>query len=125
MTYLTVILYNSDETESTTTSTIWQDKLIINGVIDSGSQGEHIIWAQCELTGSQKDKKIACRILLNGNERGFSYHKPDESNIYKTINFFGLRNLGSGIHQLKFQYVVSDTPQTAKIRRARILVMKH
>jgi len=120
---VTVISYRSDEPEEVISSTSWTDVESVTADIDA--DGEHIFWANCEYAGQNIDEIVGVRILLDGVEVAFDHFKPVLANQFRTFSPMGLKNLGLGSHNLVLQARCLDVSQTVKLRRKRLLLMKH
>ena len=120
---MTVILFENEESESENQSTDWQTKISKSGDIDN--DGEFIIWTSAEITGINTNRIVQARVLIDGIERTFDIFKPVISGLYRSFSSMGLIHLSMGNHSVEIQFACYTTPQIAKMRRARILVMKH
>lgn len=121
---MTVILYQKDETESSKNTVGWETKLEVSGDVNASSQTNFKIFVYCEITGSSTNREVSARVLIDGNERAFTSFKPTTSDLYRSYTFMGLLGL-TGVHTLTLQYTPVSTPQTARIRRARIFIEKY
>ena len=120
---MTVILFNNDESESSVSATGWNTKLSISGNIESS--GEFIVFVTAEFTGTATNRGVATRVLVDEVERGYDSFIPQIADSYRTYTSMGLMNLNAGEHSIRIEFGCNQSGQTAKCRRARILVMKH
>lgn len=124
---MTVISYHSEEGESEVQGDEWEDvaKVFVD-VAESGS-GEYIIWASCEYAGVSLNKIVAVRILIDDVEVAIDHFKSVLANQFRTFSTMGLKHWEKveGFHWLKLQAKCADPTQTVKVRRKRLLVMKH
>lgn len=123
---MTVIIYRSEEDESQIQNDEWQDvaKVTIDIAAGTGS-GRYIIWANCEYAGKNLDEIVGVRLLLDGTEVAFDHFKPVLANQFRAFSSMGLKNLTDGFYYLTLQARCLDPTQTVKVRRKRLLVMKH
>jgi len=126
---MTVVIYGTSVSESTTNSTVWQTKREISGDIEIiGSPADFKIFVQAELSGTLTTEGVQCRVLIDGAERGITTFIPFIANEYTVFTFFGMITYSSGdsgTHSIAVQYRSMDASQAAKIQRVRILVEKH
>lgn len=114
------------EGESTTNLTTWQDKLVVSGTLEQGEGGQYMLWGYCELTGTVTNRRVRMRIIIDGDpKRGPIYFTPSSSDEWMPWSPSGGIELTDGFHELKLQYVSEHPAQTAKIRHASIIIMKH
>jgi len=121
---MTVILYAKEESETVKDTVGWETKLEVSGDVNASEQTNYKIFVYCEITGSNTNRQVAVRVLVDGVERTFDSYEPPTSDLYKACCFMGLMSL-IGEHTLTLQFTPVNIPQTAKIRRARILLEKH
>ncbi len=113
--------YSSDEVESTTTSTTFQNKLtLITAALPAGDY--HISW-YCEINNSVAQQNTAARARINGVEVGFFERSSITANSY--IAFSGIRKetLTNAAHTLDIEFK-NSAGGTAKIRRTRIEIYR-
>lgn len=121
-----MISFHSEEGESTIKSEEWQD--IAQVVIDisaGAGPGEYIIWGSCEYAGQNVNKIVGVRLLLDSAEVAFDHFQPVLANLFRSFSSMGLKNLTDGFYYLTLQAKCFASPQTVKVRRKRLLVMKH
>lgn len=119
---MTVVLFLNSEEEEQTSENTWQDKGVVSGEL---IEGDYFIHIYCEVTGTQTNRGIGVRVLLDDVEHAFDSKRPVVANAYQACSLMGSGFLTEGIHELKLQYVAESPPQVAKIRRARVLIIKH
>ena len=124
---MTVLYDQKSDTESTTTSTTWVDKLSISGTISVTGEDPYVmVWAFCELTGTSTTDGVACRITVDGTEYARHELLPPRVDSYQSVAMMGSGQLTGGIsHTMVLQFVSENAAETAKIRRARFLIIQH
>jgi hypothetical protein len=120
---MTVILYNSDESESINDTNVWVTKLSVSG---NTRNTPHKIFVSCEYAGNATNKISEIRVLIDGIERSYDYQIPQISNNYKKFCDFGEITFPTeATHTLELQFRSATLPQITKIRRARINIEQH
>ncbi len=126
---MTVISYHSEEGESQVQSDEWQNIAQVTIDIANAGPGDYIIWASCEYAGEYVVEGgngiVGIRLLLDSTEVNIDHLKPVLPNQFKTFSCMGLKNLTDGFYYLTLQAVCLNLTQTVKVRRKRLLVMKH
>lgn len=122
---MTVIRYHSEEGESEIQNIEWQDVAQVAIDIAEAGSGDCIIWASCEYAGVNVDEIVGIRLLLDSTEVAFDHFKPVLANQFRAFSSMGLKNLTDGFYYLTLQARCLNSTQTVKVRRKRLLVMKH
>ncbi len=122
---MTVISYHSEESESQVQSDEWQDVAQVAIDVANAGPGDYIIQANCEYAGETVGEIVGIRLLLDSTEVNIDHFKPVLPNQFKTFSSMGLKNLTDGFYYLTLQAVCLNPTQTVKVRRKRLLVMKH
>lgn len=120
---MTVIFYGSDESEEAVSSTSWIQVASVSGEVDTNS--EHMLWVNCEYAGMNVGEVVGVRVLIDGVERGVDHFNPVLSGQFRTFSPFGMIVFSEGIHTVSLEARCLDISQTVKVRRKRLLVMKH
>lgn len=121
---MSVMLYLNEEAETQNTTNVWQSKL--GGSKDLGTEeGNYMIWASAEYSGSATTKVSSIEVLLDGVEVALEQYTPPIVNQVRVFNSMGLVHLTGGSHTLELLFRSESTPNTTRCRRARILIMKH
>jgi len=112
--------YNSSETESSTTSSTYIQKLRLQATLPS--TGEYLVMWNMETTTTDGDKLTAYRVQIDDAtivaEAVNHAQNPDE---WETVSGIGSFNLNSGIRNFDIDFH-QMFGTTAKIRRARLYV---
>ena len=120
---MTVIFYASAESPSSTVSTSWVDHVSKSGLLNAR---KHWLWVYAEYGGNNTNRNVAIRVTVNGSEIAFDYHEPSVSGEYQA--FMTMYELDSPTNDFPcnvvLQYVAQSIPQTALIRRARLMLMQ-
>jgi hypothetical protein len=119
---MTVILFPRSENLSQNDTAVWQDKLTASGPI---TEGQYMIIVSLEYGGTNTEKGVAVRLVVDGEEQNMDQHTPDIANTPKVVTMFWGGFLSAGNHSMQVQFKAVSTPQTALCRRARAVVQKH
>lgn len=120
---MTVVIYGSSEPQQDIPSTNWTEVASINKTLEG--EGEYMIWANSEYAGENVGEVIGARVLLDGAEVAIDHFSPVLSDQFKTFSPFGMVTLTAGPHTVSLEVRCVDVSQTVKVRRIRLLVMKH
>lgn len=120
---MTVVMYGSVEAEREITSIDWTSIASISKML--GTEGEHMLWANCEYAGVNVGEIVGVRVLIDGIEVAFDHFEPRLANQFRTFSPFGMKHLDEGAHTVFLEVRCLDVAQTVKVRRVRLLVMKH
>jgi len=114
--------YESDETQSTTSSTSFQNKVtLITPTIPAGTyRGE----ATFEVTNDSGDKPVVTEVTLNGISFSESFYAPKFANEYIVKTSFAAQELANDIHEFKINFRSTSEGGTSKIRKARIEIFR-
>jgi len=112
----------SADTESTTTSTSFQQKLT-----DSWSPspvGNWLVLTSFRLAGTSASYSVEGRVQLDdATTMGQPLREPNDTTDYMQAGSVDVRSLASGTHKLDVDYRSERTSATAKIRAARIVAL--
>ena len=86
---------------------------------------EYFAHISCEYTCPNIDTIVSVRVLFDGQEKDFDAAKVVAANVYKKFTTLLLETLDSGPHVLELQAKTADSSYPVKVRRARLLVIKH
>lgn len=114
--------FESDETESTTTSMTFVNKLTLT--TPAIPAGDYRGQVTCAVTNDSSNKIVTIQTVLDGNavnESSFSPKAGDEF-IIKTV--FSSTSLLSGVHTLDLNFKAGSTGGIAKIKNARIEIFR-
>ena len=120
---MTVIFYASAEAPDSTTNTTWTERANKSGVLNAQ---KHWLWVYAEYGGVQINKKVAIRVLLDGVEMAGDYHQPEIASQYKAfMTMIELEPIVEDkLHTVSLEYRCVGSPQTALVRRVRLMVMQ-
>ena len=126
MIFITVILYDSDESVSTNNTTAWQTKLEASGPlpIPDGETAWFKLYVCCEYSGSLTNQLFEVRVLLDDVEVSRDAHRPPTAQEPRKFMDFGFVELSPGTHKLTLQFR-PRTSGTAYCQRARLIVEKY
>jgi len=111
----------SSETESTTTSTSWQQKLRLE--LTDLTAGKYRIDWYYEWAYSNGNFQFRSRIQIDDNDTYMEQEvrpTPASTDKYRDSSGFAYMNLTGGDHDIDLDYCSSKNGKTAYIRRARI-----
>ncbi|MBA7612110.1 hypothetical protein ES703_19344 [subsurface metagenome] len=80
---MTVIFYQSLEAPASTPNTAWTERASKQGTLNAR---KHWVWVYAEYGGTETDRVVAVRVLINGAEVAGDYHKPELANQYKAFS---------------------------------------
>lgn len=120
-----MILHFTEEKESKVKGDQWQD--VAQDAIDITTRarpGEYVIWAGCEYAGNIGGT-VEVRLLLDERERAFDHFNPTQADKFRCFSVMMPETLTDGFYYLTLQARCLDPTQTVKVRRKRMLVMRH
>ena len=120
---MTVIMYAANESEQEVSSVNWTPVASVSKTLET--PGEHMIWVNAEYAGVNVDEVVGVRVLIDGDEASFDHFEPRLANQFRTFSPFGMKNFNVGTHEVSLEARCLDATQTVKVRRVRLLVMKH
>lgn len=120
---MTVKSYKSSESQQDFQYTTWQD--VENISADVEEQADFMFWINAEYAGELVGEVVGLRITLDGSEVATDHFEPVIANQYRNFSPMGLKNLTIGSHSLVLQARCMNPSQTVKVRRIRLLVIKH
>ena len=121
---MTVIFYNSDESEEEISSTNWTQIASITDNI-SEDDSKHMLWVNCEYAGINVGEIVGVRVLIDGIERAIDHFSPVLTGQFRTFSPFGMITFSAGLHIVTLEARCVNSSQTIKVRRKRLLVMKY
>lgn len=114
--------FEADETESTTTSTSFQNKLTLTTpVIPAGLYRAEVTF---EVTNDSGDKPVVTETTLDGNQYGESFYAPKFADEYIVKTSFATQALSNNTHELEVNFKSTSEGGTAKIKRTRIEIFR-
>lgn len=120
---MTVIFYASAEAPDSTSNIAWTERASKQGLLNAR---KHWVWVYAEYGGVETDKKVAVRVLINGEEVAGDYHQPELSSQYKA--FSTMIEIEPSADKspcsVALEYRAVGSPQTALVRRVRLMVMQ-
>jgi len=110
--------YEASESESTTSSTTFQNKLTLTTpVIPSGFYRSV---ATFEVTNDSGDKPVVTETVLDGNQFSESFYAPKFEDEYLMKTSFAAQALTNAVHVIEINFRSTSEGGTAKIKRARV-----
>ena len=113
--------FDSDSVSSTG-STSYQDK--IDDTTQALPAGRYQVAWGCEITNNSGDKPCEYRVRLDGATINEGFYPPKFEDEYLGVGDFTELDLSEGTHQLEIQWRSTSEGGTARIRRARIKIIK-
>lgn len=113
--------YVVDETESSTNSTTYQQKLRLNA--DATVSGSYRIGYTFEWRGSKSNTEVGIRVQIDDTETAFEFSSRPivDVNTWRSITgFYYEPELNSGTHVIDADYRSANSGATAYIRKVRI-----
>jgi len=123
---MTLMFYESIEGEQSNLGATWFQAASKTGDL---FPIPHLIWIYAEYGGTLINRSVQIRVLVDGEERGSSYHTPEVANEYKGYTVFGLFT-PTGVEDVKEPHTISlevrggHPTQTVKVRRIRLAIMQ-
>ena len=112
--------YNEDDTESTTVSTTFVNKL--SHILNVAVAGDYFIQWHFALANSNADKVSEVQVTLEGTQIGVCETSAKPANIYSCVSGFKRSSLAVGAHTINIDYRAVNN--TAKIKAARLQIFK-
>lgn len=120
---MTVMAYDESEAESETSETSWQEKL--STLVELGDKpAPYLMFFTAEINGTLTNKLVYVRCVVDAVEIGRVVLKPNDSAEWSVFSGFK-GQVVSGDKTVRIQFRAASGGQTVKIRRARIIVIKH
>ncbi len=114
--------FESDETESSTTSTNFQHKLTLTTPeIPEGDYRGDITF---EVTNNSGDKPVVTEVTLDGIVFNESLYAPKFADEYIVKTSFATQHLSNATHEIQVNFRATSEGGRAKIRKARIDVFR-
>ena len=119
---MTIMFYESSEGVQSQTTQTWTQVASKSGNLRASG---NFLQLYAEYGGSNANKDVGIRVLVNGVEKGFDYHTPTIAGQYKAFFVFGIIE-----PSVEAEYTISlevralDTGQTVNVRRIRLMVMQ-
>lgn len=114
--------YFESEGVSSTSSTAYQDK--IDETTPALPAGRYRVEWSAEVTNNSGDKPCEFTALVDGTMINEGFYPPKFEDEYLSVGGFKELPLTAGTHQLEVQWRTTDEGGTARIRRARIKIIK-
>ncbi len=121
---MTVIDWAKKEAEVEISETDWAE-VVHRTYTTKRDNEEYFAHISCEYTCPNIDTIVGVRILVDGQEKAFDASKVVASNVYKAFASLLLETLDSGPHVLELQAKTTNSAYPVKVRRVRLLVIKH
>ena len=112
--------YNEDDTESTTVSTTFVNKL--SHILNVAVAGDYFIQWHFALANSNVDKVSEVQVTLEGTQIGVCETSAKPANLYSCVSGFKRSSLAVGAHTINIDYRAVNN--TAKIKAARLQIFK-
>ncbi len=120
---MTVMFYDSAETPAQTSTPGWTQRAAKQGNLNAR---KHWVWVYAEYGGAQTDRAVGIRVLINNVEVASDYHTPEVSDEYKS--FMTMVEVEPQVddtpYTVALEYGFAAGPQTALVRRVRLMVMQ-
>ena len=114
--------YVADETESSTTSASFQNKLTLTTpAIPEGDYRGDITF---EVTNDSGDKPVVAQVTLDGIVFNESFYAPKFADEYIVKTSFATQHLTNATHEIKVNFRATSEGGTAKIRKVRIDIFR-
>jgi len=121
---MTVIDWGKQEAEVEIFPTVWAEVAHRTYATERDNE-EYFAVVSCEYTCQNINTIVGVRVLVDGTEKAFDSSKVVAANIYKAFTTLLLETLDSGPHVLELQAKTTDSTYPVKVRRVRLLVIKH
>jgi len=114
--------FESDESQSSTSSTSFQNKLTLTTpVVPAGDYRGEITF---EVTNDSGDKPVVTEITLDNVSFNESSYAPKFENEYLMKTSFSNQTLTNDTHEIKVNFRSTSEGGTAKIRNVRIEIFR-
>lgn len=121
---MTVIDWGKQEAEVQISETDWAEVAHRTYATERDNE-EYFAVVSCEYTCQNIDTIVGVRVILDGAEKAFDAGKAIAPNVYKAFASLLMENLDSGPHVLELQAKTTNNTYPVKVRRTRLLVIKH
>lgn len=120
---MTVILYDSVEDPAQESTSGWTQRASKQGLLNAQ---KHWVWIYAEYGGLQTNRNVGIRVLINGTEVASDYHTPGISGEYKAFSTLIEVEppVDNSLYTVALEYGFAVGPQTALVRRVRLMVMQ-
>lgn len=120
---MTVILYESVESPAQTSASGWTQRASKSGTLNAR---KHWIWVYAEYGGNQTNRPVGIRVLVDSVEVASDYHTPEISGEYRSfMTMIEIEPLVDNTPcTVALEYGFATVPQTALVRRVRLMVMQ-
>lgn len=119
---MTIMFYNAAEGVQSNLGDAWFEAASQAGTL---SEGQHFIWVYAEYGGTQTNRTVHVRVLVDGAERGYDSHTPEASGEYKAFSVFGMLDVTvEAEHTISLEIRGGHSAQTVSVRRIRLTIMK-
>jgi len=113
--------YNSSNSESSTTSGTYVDKLTLS--FTPTLAGSYLIVASAELKGSSNAYAVQVQMTIDGVAYANPSWQPDDANTWESFFTSKVTSFNIGVHTIAIRYASEDAAQTVTIRNARIIAL--
>jgi len=120
---VTVIFYDSAEAQAQTSVSGWTQRAAKQGNLNAQ---KHWVWVYAEYGGTQTNRNVGIRVLINDKEEASDYHTPEISGEYKAFSTMVAVDplVDDAPHTIALEYGFATGPQTVLVRRVRLMVMQ-
>lgn len=117
---MSIMMYDSFEGDQSFETQTWTQVATKSGNLNVTGNFIHI---SAEYGGSAAGIDVGIRVLLDGVERSFDYHRPSLANQYRKFCDFGIYTPAeAGSHTITLEVRALSSGQTVLVRRIRIMV---
>ena len=119
---MTIMFYESLEDVQSETTQTWTEIASKSGNLRVTG---NFLQLYAEYGGSNANKHVGIRVLINGVEKGFDYHTPTIAGQYKAFSVFGIIEPSvAAEYTISLEVRALDTGQTVNVRRIRLMVQQ-
>jgi hypothetical protein len=119
---MTIMFYETSEGVQSETTQIWVEIASKTGTLRVTG---NFLQLYAEYGGSNANKDVGIRCLVNGVEKGFDYHTPTIAGQYKAFAVFGIITPSvAEEYTISLEVRALDTGQTVNVRRIRLMVQQ-
>ena len=119
---MTIMFYESLEGDQSETVSVWTQVASKTGTLRATG---NFLQVYAEYGGLSANKDVGIRVLVNGVEKGFSYHTPTIAGQYQAFSVFGvIEPTVEGEYTISLEVRALGTGQTVNVRRIRLMVQQ-
>ena len=121
-TSMTLIFYDTVEGVQSNQGDSWFEAASKTGALNPQP---HMIWVYGEYGGVLTNRTVHIRVLVDGAEKGYDYHTPDNASEYRAFSVFGMIDPSvEGVHTISLEVRGGHSSQTVGVRRIRLAIMQ-